>query len=391
MRPARQLALLVVVANCLTMTVDSRGASDNALAAARAIPDAPATPTARAPVRMAASQPNAGCAVSRWPPLPRALGPTAERFEHSAFPYYGDIPGENKKFFDLEAGGRRGHTSPRGSVHWEDQSYSDKHTLLYLPKGLDLAQPGLIVVFFHGNHAMLQRDVVRRQRVPAQLAASGLNAVLVAPQLGYDVADSSAGRFWEPGFFRYYLAEAAAHLARLYGDPCLERRFNELPVVLVAYSGGYNPAAYVLEGDKADHRIRGVILLDALYGETEKFARWLDRRHGSAFFFSAYSPSSEAENLALQHALAADGVPFQVAGGRFALKPGSVVFLPTRPDVKHSDFVTNAWAPAPLVAVLLGIEGYRSASGHPAARAARRIDLDDRPRPQRPYSRQEGR
>ena len=73
-------------------------------------------------------------------------------------------------------------------------------------------------MFFHGNGATLTRDVRNRQQVPRQIVESGLNAVLVAPQFAVDAADSSAGRFWEPGVFAQFLSEAADQLARLHGD-----------------------------------------------------------------------------------------------------------------------------------------------------------------------------
>jgi hypothetical protein len=73
-------------------------------------------------------------------------------------------------------------------------------------------------------------------------------------------------------------------------------------VVLVAYSGGYDPAAYALAVGGAGGRVRGVILLDALYGEIDKFDKWIGTSVAggrSGFFFSAYSDSSRAQNLAL--------------------------------------------------------------------------------------------
>ena len=150
----------------------------------------------------------APCAVAATRPLAAAKPPTLVRFATSPFPYDGPIPPDNKPFLDYRQDGQRGHTSPRGALHLEDEAYSDQRSLLYLPPGFDLSRPerALIVVFFHGNFARLDRDVTRRQRVPEQLAASGLNAALVAPQFAVDIADSSAGRFWQPGVFKAYLA-----------------------------------------------------------------------------------------------------------------------------------------------------------------------------------------
>ena len=57
----------------------------------------------------------------------------------------------------------------------------------------------------------------------------------------------------------------------------------------MAYSGGYLSAAYALDRGGADHRIKGVILMDALYGDEDKFAAWLAARRRQAFLLSAYT------------------------------------------------------------------------------------------------------
>ena len=113
-------------------------------------------------------------------------------------------------------------------------------------------------MFFHGNGATLTRDVRNRQQVPRQIVESGLNAVLVAPQFAVDAADSSAGRFWEPGVFAQFLDEAADQLARLHGDARARAVFERAPVVIAAYSGGYHPLAYALAVGGATERVRGV-------------------------------------------------------------------------------------------------------------------------------------
>jgi hypothetical protein len=351
------MAIFSITGMALAADPDSRGALPET-----ALPSHGPGVQAASPGPPVVADPDASCAGNSAAvgPLPRPIGPELMEFASSPFPYDGSVPGDNKPFLDTNAGGRRGHISPRGYLHWEDESYSDRHTLLYLPRGFDLSRPALLVVFFHGNHATLTRDVQRRQRVPAQLAASGINAVLIAPQFARDAADSSAGWFWQPGVFSRFLAESAQHLAALYGNPSLQTVFSRLPVVLVAYSGGYNPAAYALDVGGANERVRGVILLDALYGETDKFDRWLDRR-GTAFFFSAYSESSQPENQALQRSLAARQIPANGPEPPLSLKQGGITFLATGRDVRHNDFMTEAWVRDPLKVALSAIEGFHLA------------------------------
>jgi hypothetical protein len=47
---------------------------------------------------------------------------------------------------------------------------------------------------------------------------------------------------------------------------------------MVAFSGGYKPAIWSLHRGATSHRICGVVLLDALYGEEDKLAAWLARQ-----------------------------------------------------------------------------------------------------------------
>ena len=279
-------------------------------------------------------------------------------FKTSAFPYRGMIPADAdtneraKPFLDVNDGGRLGHTSPRGGLLWEDTTYNDRRVLLAAGPDFDPNRPGVIVVYFHGNQTILARDVVDRQQTVRQLAQSNLNAVLVAPQLAVDANDSSAGNFWRAGAFAQFLDEADNQLAGLYGtSPGVFRR---MPVIVVAYSGGYMAAAYSLTQGGAGERIRGVVLLDALYGEVDKYAHWIEAARGGAFFVSAYSTSTHDQNAALRAQLQRDGIAVE-NGLPDGLRPGVVAFVDSG-DVNHDNFVNAAWTGDPLSAVLSRVE-----------------------------------
>jgi hypothetical protein len=215
-----------------------------------------------------------------------------------------------------------------------------------------------MIVYFHGHGARLKRDVLRRQRVPAQVTASGMNAVLVAPQLALNAADSSAGKFWEPGAFGRFLGEAAQALAKLHGDPRSVRTFASMPIIIVAYSGGYQAAAWCATRGGIKNRLRGVVLLDALYGELDKFASWIaaDR---SAFFVSTYLGSTRNKNAELERVLAEREVEFGTELDQ-RLEQGSVTILPGGGEgVNHRDLVTHAWVDNPIADLLRRLKEYR--------------------------------
>jgi hypothetical protein len=276
---------------------------------------------------------------------------TLVSLKSSAFPYLGNNPHTDEPFLNVTKGERRGHRSYGGRVYWQDETYSDNRVLMHVPEGFDVRKPGVIVVFFHGNGATLERDVRDRQLVPQQISDSGVNAVLLAPQLAVDAADSSAGKFWQPGGLKRFVAESADHLAQLYGDPGAAKAFANMPVVIVGYSGGFVPAAWSLEVGGLGNRVRGVFLLDAVYGELDKFASWIANNR-SGFFVSAYTRYTKRHDRELIDMLKEKGIAVSddMDG---PLRPGSVVFVETPEGVTHRDYVTRAWTENPVKEVLV--------------------------------------
>ena len=276
---------------------------------------------------------------------------TLVSLKSSAFPYFGNNPSTDAPFLNISKGDRKGHRSYGGRVYWQDQTYNDNRVLMHVPENFDVRKPGVIVVFFHGNGATLERDVRDRQLVPQQISDSGVNAVLLAPQLAVDAADSSAGKFWQPGGLKRFVAESAEHLAGLYGDPGAAKAFANMPVVIVGYSGGFVPAAWSLEVGGLGNRVRGVFLLDAVYGELDKFASWIVNNR-SGFFVSAYTRYTKRHDDELMQMLKEKGIAISEDMDG-PLRPGSVVFVETPEGVTHRDYVTHAWTENPVKEVLV--------------------------------------
>ena len=322
---------------------------------------AAAKETARSLIHLAALE----TVAPQYPPLHAPSEPGPSRipfigartslvdFETAPFPYHGAVPGSNRPFLSAGEDGHRGHANFRGRVFWESPTFSDDRVLLHIPPGFDPKRPAVMVVFFHGHGANLARDVRDRQQVPAQLTAAGTNAVLVAPQFAVNAADSSAGKFWEPNGFKRFLDEAAVKLANLYGDQRSTAAFANMPIVIVAYSGGFGPTLSVLDRGGVRSRVRGLVLLDALYGGIDRFADWIANNR-STFFVSSYTPHTAGHNAHLEHLLRQRDVPYDSELRRSHLR-GMVAFLPAGP-ISHRDFVNRAWTEAPIKDVLLRME-----------------------------------
>jgi hypothetical protein len=276
---------------------------------------------------------------------------TLVSMKSSAFPYFGTNPTTEQPFLDIAKGDRRGHRSLSGRVYWQDQTYNDNRVLVHVPENFDVRKPGVIVVFFHGNGATLERDVRDRQLLPQQITDSGVNAVLLAPQLAVDAADSSAGKFWQPDGFKRFMAESAGQLATLSGDPASAETFANMPIVIVGYSGGFLPTAFSLDVGGIGDRIRGVVLLDAVYGQLDKFASWIANNR-SGFFVSSYTHHTARHDQDLMQMLRDKDIAI-AEGMDQPLRPGSVVFVETGEGANHRDYVTQAWTRNPVTDVLV--------------------------------------
>ncbi len=278
-------------------------------------------------------------------------------FESAPFPYDGKNPITGKPFFDVFFDGRFGKRGARGHVYWENESYTDSRVLLSIPKGFDIRKPAVMVVFFHGHGAKIDRDVRDRQQVAAQITRSDANAVVVAPQFAVDAADSSPGAFWDPGFFDEFLSEAGEQFALMLGQPKTARTFFKMPLIFVSYSGGFVPTAWALRLGTFKDRLRGIVMMDSLYGELEYFESWI-MKYRRGFFISGYLGSTRARNLQLQRQLADQGIPIQKSLDG-DIKPGSVVFLAGHSEDSHRDYVTQSWTVDPIADVLNRLPEYQ--------------------------------
>jgi len=186
--------------------------------------------------------------------------------------------------------------------------YSDARVLFHAAAGFDPAKPFRIVIFLHGHGSEIERTLVREIDLPGQIDRSGANAVLIAPQLALDAAESVPGKFVEPGRAAAFLDEAQGVLARMLGgDPAAWRRAT---VIVAAYSGGYRTAAQILAHGGVDARIDGVLLLDAIYGDSGLFAGWLARNGHRAFFHAIHTRSSAEETALFKTRLMERGLSY---------------------------------------------------------------------------------
>lgn len=185
--------------------------------------------------------------------------------------------------------------------------------------GFDPKAPLQLVVYLHGYSGCLRvlmgRGEVRcKPGDPAthegwelgrHHAQAHTNTLLIVPQLAYMKRDGDPGAFARPGDFSAFLEELLrGPLAERLGGP---RSLKDVASIdVVAHSGGYRAALAVIErGGIVPPVLHGVILLDALYGETTSFARYVERYARVGLHFITVSlphakPERESRSLGLR-------------------------------------------------------------------------------------------
>ncbi len=235
------------------------------------------------------------------PQLPKglqepSLGTTIVKLEHAPYPYDGKYADSDQEFYDYidPASGERFHTNRYGVRLAEKIHYLDNSVLFHVPKHFDPRKPLTYVVFFHA----IQTDVSKSNRdyaLAEQVENSGLNAILVMPQLAKDAADTSPGKFIRRNAFSVFMEEVAEVLAGRLGESC-RTELAQAPILVAAFSGGFKAAAYVLDRGGLDERIIGVLLMDALYEDVDKFEHWIDAHANRGFFVSIYGQGECEKN-----------------------------------------------------------------------------------------------
>lgn len=216
------------------------------------------------------------------------------------------------------------------------------HAAVLIPDALPTFGPIRVWVYYHG-HTNCVRNVVADNNGPcgsagvrnsshlaAQLSRSGSGAVVIVPAVRIGQPTGDAGNLSRSGEFAAMVTESLAKVGL--ADRAVSR------VDIMGHSGGYVGMASALARGGAD--IRGVVLLDALYGNVSTFSSWL------ANHANAVSTGSDGYRFAsittggstLTNTQAVDRATRSLLGGKVAdsldlAKP--VIF--TRTSMSHTD------------------------------------------------------
>ena len=228
-----------------------------------------------------------------------------------------------------------GHTY-EGKAYPADVHYSDRTVAIFVPKGFRAGDATDLVFYFHGWRNNVD-DTFMKFRVAEQLAASGVNAVLVLAEGPKNAPDSFGGKLEEKGVFTSLVSDV---LSTLKARGVIEST-KPGSIVLAGHSGAYRVMAFILTRGGLTANIREVYLFDALYGQSEKFAHWIDRFPGKLVDIHTADGGTRGESLDLMDDLRAWDIPFvavpESAVTQDLLRKNRLVFIDSA--LEHNDVV----------------------------------------------------
>ena len=231
----------------------------------------------------------------------------------------------------------QGHTY-EGKAYPADVHYDHSTVAIFIPKGFRAGDATNLVFYFHGWRNNVD-DTMKQFKVAEQLAASGVNAVLVLAEGPKNSPDSFGGRLEETGVFAGLVSDVLSTL-KARGVVAATKPGS---IVLAGHSGAYRVMAFILTRGGLTANVREVYLFDALYGQTEKFAHWIDRFPGKLIDIHTAEGGTRAESLSLMDDLRAWDIPFaavpESAVTSELLRANRLVFIDS--PLEHNDVVAK--------------------------------------------------
>jgi hypothetical protein len=199
--------------------------------------------------------------------------------------------------------------------------------IVHAPPGFDARGPLHLVIFLHGYSGCVPVLMARgegrcRPQDPPTEGwdlgsyhdAAHTNTLFVVPQLALMQRNGRPGTFAQRDGFRAFLEELlSGPISEQLGGP---RTLADVASLhLVAHSAGYQTALAILERGGVAGLVKSVVLFDALYGETPRFARYIEAHAPSGLRFVSIAlergaPRRENESLLrrLRRTLGHEGV-----------------------------------------------------------------------------------
>lgn len=197
-----------------------------------------------------------------------------------------------------------GHTFDK-KLYPAAEHYRDSSVAIFVPKGFRPSDSVNIIVHLHGWWNNI-RTTLSGYTLPQQVYESGKNVLLVVPEGPRNAPDSFGGKLEDPGGLKNFVDELISVLVQ----KAVITKPNVCTVILSGHSGGYHAISFALMRGGMTEKVREVYLFDALYGQTEKIAWWIDHFQGKMISIYTDSGGTKWETEGLMEDLDGWGIPY---------------------------------------------------------------------------------
>ena len=176
-----------------------------------------------------------------------------------------------------------------GKTYSFQEHYNDSSVAIFIPKGFKQTDSTNFVVYFHGWNNNID-SACNEYNLIGQYTASNINAIFVFPEGPKNSPDSFGGKLEDKDGLKNLINDIAKFL--------IEKGKLNSPeignIILAGHSGAYRVISFCIMRGGLTPNISEVILFDALYGETEKFAHWIETYPGK--FIDIYTDNGGTKN-----------------------------------------------------------------------------------------------
>lgn len=192
------------------------------------------------------------------------------------------------------------HTSFPDTLRTKGYRYNDKYYAVtdhYFDSSVSVIVPPHfkshkkvdLVFWFHGWYNTIDSSN-KIFRLQEQFISSGKNAILVIPEEAVNAPDSYGGKLEQSERFNFLVYEV---LEQLKNRSLLHKNTRLGNIVLAGHSGAYRVIAHIL--DRGGVEVQEVILFDGLYGQVDKFEKWITskKEHHFVHLFTSEGGGTE--------------------------------------------------------------------------------------------------
>ena len=224
-----------------------------------------------------------------------------------------------------------------GKTYSAKEHYSDSSVAIFIPKCFKKTEKIDFVIYFHGwnnniDSACAQFDLIE------QFCESNKNAIFVFPEGPKNSPDSFGGKLEEKDGLKNLIDDVLKYLS----ENTNLKSTKVGNIILAGHSGGYRVISFCLLRGGLTPNISDVILFDALYGQTEKFAHWIENFNGRFINIYTDNGGTKEETESLMDDFDAWEVPyFKTEESQLNiddLKSNRLIFIHT--DLTHNEVIS---------------------------------------------------